>query len=162
MRAFIASALLVLTSLGIATADEVKVAVSEVPVAGLEAAKALFPAASVSGAAKETENGKTFYEITLKHKGKTIDVTVGLDGALQWIEKEIDPQDLPKAVQATLEEKYPKAAYKIIEEVSTVKNNKPRLDFFEVLLVTAEKKELEIQIAADGKIKNVEQKSEQD
>ncbi len=162
MRALIASALLVLTGLRVATADEVKVALGEVPVAGLEAAKALFPAASVTGAAKETEHGKTFYEVTLKQKGKTIDVTVGLDGALQLIEKEIDPQDLPKAVQAALEERYPKAAYRIIEEVSNVKNNKPQLDCFEVLLVTAEKRELEIQITADGKIKNVEQKSEMD
>ena len=39
-----------------------------------------------------------------------------------------------------------------------VKDNKETLDFYEVLLVTTEKKEIEIQILADGKIKAEEEK----
>src|SRR4051812_10757318 len=43
-----------LSGLGIARADESKVALSEVPKAGVEAVKSLFPAAEITGAAKET------------------------------------------------------------------------------------------------------------
>lgn len=144
--------------IGFARADETKVPLGDVPPAGLAAVKAMFPAAEISGAAKETEDGKTVFEVTLKQKGRNIDVTVGTDGKIQLVEKEIADKDLPKPVRQALEAKYPKATYKIVEEVSSVKDNKLTLDFFEVLLVRADKKQLEVQIAPDGKIKHEEQK----
>lgn len=143
---------------GVARSDESKVPLGEVPKAGLEAVKALFPGAEITGAAKETEDGKTAFEVTLKQKGLNIDVTVGTDGKLQLIEKEIAAKDLPAAVRRTLETKYPKATHKIIEEVDSMKDGKPVVDFFETLLVTAKKETLEVQITPDGKIKSEEKK----
>jgi hypothetical protein len=143
---------------GIARSDESKVPLGEVPKAGIDAVKAMFPGAEIAGAAKETEDGKTVYEVSLKQQGRNIDVTLDTDGKIQLVEKEIADKNLPKAVKQALEAKYPKATYKIIEEVSSMKDGKLTLDFFEALLVTADKKTLEVQIAPDGKIKSEEKK----
>lgn len=141
-----------------ACSEESKVQISDVPKAGVAAVKAMFPDAEITGAAKETEDDKTVFEITLKQKGRTIDVTVGIDGNIQVVEKEIAENDLPAPVKRALETKYPKAAYKIVEQVEAVKNGKRTLDFYEVLLVTANHEKIEVQIAPDGKIKAEEKK----
>jgi hypothetical protein len=141
-------------------ADEEKVPLDKVPKAVLDAAKKRFPKAEVVGASKETENDKTVYEIELKENGKTIDVTITPEGVITTIEQQIDAKDLPKAVSEALEKKYAKATYKTIEAVYSVKDGKESLDFYEVLLVTAEKKEIEVKILADGKIKDEEKKPE--
>ncbi len=162
MRTWTCALAFLALTVAVARADESKVSLADVPKGGLEAVKAMFPAAEISGAAKETEDGKTFFEVTLKQKGRTIDVTVSLDGKIELVEKEIASADLPKAVSQSLEAKYPKATYKIVEEVSNVKDGKSTLDFYEALLVTADKQKLEVQIAPDGKIKKEEKKSEKD
>jgi uncharacterized membrane protein YkoI len=139
-------------------ADEEKVPLDKLPKAVAEAAKKRFPKAEVVGASKEKEDGKTVYEVELKEAGKTIDVTITPEGAITLIEQQIDAKDLPKAVAGALEKKYPKATYKTTEAVYAVKDGKEALDFYEVLVVTAEKKEIEVKVAADGKIKNEEEK----
>ncbi|MCE9565183.1 MAG: PepSY-like domain-containing protein [Planctomycetes bacterium] len=139
-------------------ADEEKVPLDKVPKAVLEAAKKRFPKAEAVGASKEAENGKTVYEVELKEGGKTIDVTLTPEGTITVIEKQIDAKDLPKAVAETLDKQYPKATVKIFEEVTAVKEGKEVIDFYEALLVTADKKEIEVQIAVDGKVKKVEEK----
>jgi hypothetical protein len=155
----LAIATLVLTVIsGIARSDESKVQLGDVPKAGVEAVKAMFPGAEITGAAKETEDDKTVYEVTLKQKGRTIDVTVGLDGKIQVVEKEIAASNLPAAVKRALEAKYPKATYKIVEQVEAMKDGKLTLDFYETLLVTANKEKIEVQVAPDGKIKAEEKK----
>ena len=143
---------------GIARSDESKVELGDVPKGGMEAVKAMFPGAEITGAAKETEDDKTVYEVTLKQKGRTIDVTVGLDGKIQVVEKEIADKDLPAAVKKALEAKYPKATYKIVEQVEAMKDGKLTLDFYETLLVTAKQEKIEVQVLPDGKIKAEEKK----
>ncbi|MBP3955851.1 PepSY-like domain-containing protein [Gemmata sp. G18] len=139
-------------------ADEEKVPLEKVPKAVLEAAKKRFPKAEVVGASKETEKDKTVYEVELKEAGKTIDVTLTPEGIITTIEKQIDAKELPKAVTDALEKKYAKATFKVVESVYSVKDGKEALDYYEVLLVTAEKKEIEVEILADGKIKHEEEK----
>jgi uncharacterized membrane protein YkoI len=139
-------------------ADEEKVPLDKVPKAVLEAAKKRFPKAEVVGASKETADGKTVYEVELKEAGKTIDVTLTPEGVITTIEQQIDAKDLPKPVAEALEKKYPKATYKLVEAVYAVKDGKEALDFYEAVLVTADKKEIEVQVLADGKIKNEEEK----
>src|SRR5689334_4740830 len=135
-------ALLVLTAL--ASADEEKVPLDRVPKAVREAVKARFPDAELVSAEKETEGGRTVYEVAIKNKGQSIEVTATADGMILEIEKQIAARDLPGAVAKTLEEKYPRATYKIIEEVVKVKDGKEKLESYEVLLVTAGKKKLEV------------------
>ena len=158
IRLFAIAVLTLTVAIGTARSDESKVPLGDVPKAGLEAVKAMFPKADITGAAKETDNDKTVYEVTLKQMGRTIDVTIGIDGKIQVVEKEIAEKDLPVEVRRALDAKYPKAIYKIVEQVEAVKDGKPTLDFFETLLVTAQGESLEVQIAPDGKIKAEEKK----
>jgi uncharacterized membrane protein YkoI len=145
-----------------ARADEQKVPLDKVPKAVLNAVKARFPGAELVEAAKETEDGKTVYEVSVKNKGQKIDVTLSSDGAIQLLEKTISAKDLPKAVAAALEAKYPKAKYEIIEEVIKVQGGREHLEYYEALLVTADKKKVEVEVAPDGTIKKTEDKKGKD
>lgn len=137
----------------VAWSEESKVELGDVPKGGVAAVKAMFPDAKIEGAAKETEAGKTVYEVTLKQQGLNIDVTVDSDGKIQVVERQIAMKDLPAAVKQALDAKYPKATYKIIEQVDTMKAGKPALDFFEAHLLTTDKQSVEVEITPDGKIK---------
>jgi uncharacterized cupredoxin-like copper-binding protein len=140
-------------------ADEEKVALDKLPKAVVEAVKKRFPKAEMQSAEKETEDGKTVYEVAIKDKELTIEVTLTEEGTIIEIEKQIEAKDLPKAVSEALEKKYPKATYKTIEEVIKVKDGKENLEYYEVLLVTADKKKLEVSVTAEGKISKEEDKS---
>jgi hypothetical protein len=146
---------------GGARADEEKVPLDKVPRAVLDAVKKRFPDAEVKGAEKETEDGKTVYEIAIKNKGQNIEVTLTPEGTLTEIEKQIEAKDLPKAVSEALDKKYPKATFKTIEEVIKVKDGKENLEYYEVLLVTAEKKKFEVSVSPEGKIVKEEDKNKE-
>src|SRR6478736_4892021 len=121
MRALATVAVCLLAFSAPVRADEEKVPLDKVPKAVLEAAKKRFPKAEVVGASKETEKDKTVYEVELKEGGKTIDVTLTPEGTITVIERQIDAKELPKAVTETLDKEYPKATYKVVEEVTAVK-----------------------------------------
>src|SRR5262249_23093246 len=123
-----------------------KIKVSDLPRKVVEAVKAKFPDAKLTGAEKEKKGEETVYEVQITVKKQKIEVTANADGKILSIEKQIGGKDPPAAVTKTLEEKYPKATYKIIEEVTEGKKK-----YYEVLLVTADKKTFEVEIAPNGK-----------
>jgi hypothetical protein len=137
-------------------ADEQEVPLDKLPGPVMETAKRRFPKAQLLHAAKESNGGKTEYEVTIKEKGKKIDLTLTAAGVLILIEKEIDRKDLPQAVLDTLEKKYPGAKYKTLEEVIRVKDGEETLDFYEAHLETADKKKVEAKVGPDGKFKGEE------
>ena len=143
------SGLLALTSAS--RADEEKVPLADVPKAVLDAVKAKFPGAELTGAEKETEDGKTVFEIALKDKGCGVDVSVTPKGKIVEIERELAPADLPKPVAAAVEAKYPKATVKKAEETVEFEGNEEEKSY-EVVVVTAAKKTLELKVSPAGKI----------
>jgi uncharacterized membrane protein YkoI len=150
MRAFLLSSLAVMLLATTAVAE--KVELSKVPAKATDAVKKRFPGAKMIGATSSTADGKTVYEISIEDKDAKIDVTVTADGVIQVIEKTLAAKDLPKPVAAAVEGKFPKSTYKKIEEVTTVKDGKEKLDFYEIVIETAEKKTVELEVAPDGKI----------
>src|SRR5262245_36721406 len=62
-------------ALTVAVAEEEKVALKDVPKAVTDSVKKRFPDAELLSAEKETEDGKTVYELTIKDKKHKIDVT---------------------------------------------------------------------------------------
>lgn len=158
MRALLCVLTLAFAAATAARADEVKIDLDKVPAAVTAAVKKRFPKAEAVEAAKETDGDKTVYEVTVKDGGTKIDVTLTPQGVITMIERTIAAKALPKAVTDTLAEKYPKAAFKIVEEVIAVKDGKESLDYYETLLETADKKLVEVEITADGKIKKTEDK----
>jgi uncharacterized membrane protein YkoI len=146
---------------GTVRTDEEKVPLDKLPRAVSAAVKKRFPAAEVVSASKETEDGKTVFEVAIKDKGQKMDVSLTPEGAITEIEKTIAETDLPKAAAAALKNKYAGATYKTIEAIIHVKDGKETLDYYEVLLTTADKKKWEVCVTAAGEIKKTEDKSKE-
>ena len=135
----------------VAGADDKKVPLDKVPKEVMDAIKGRFPEAKVTSVEKETEDGAVVYDIELTHKGRKYEMDIKKDGTIIEIEKQVDAKDLPEAVTKAIEAKYPNATLKEIMEVNKVKDKKETPDHYEVVIVTAEKKELEITVSLDGK-----------
>src|SRR5712692_8932999 len=116
---------------------EEKVPLDKVPKAVLDAFKAKFPEAKVTQASKEIEEGKTIFELAFTYKDHKYEMEVEPNGTIIAIDKQLDEKELPEAVAKTLAEKYPKAKYKIIEEVT----KKDKIEYYEIELTTADKKD---------------------
>jgi hypothetical protein len=150
-------ALLGLTALRADEGNEEKVALDKLPKAVTDAIKAKFEGVELVSASKEKEDGKELYEVNVKHKGHKMDVTVTPEGKIVSVEKEIDAKDAPKAVAEALNSKYPKATVKKVEEV--VENEKT---VYEYLIVTADKKTLEVVFDPQGKVVKEEKKDKEE
>jgi Putative beta-lactamase-inhibitor-like, PepSY-like len=135
--------------------DEEKVPLDKLPKAVLDGVKAKFPAAELKGASKETENGKTSYEVSLQFNKANHDVILTPEGKITAIEKVIPETDLPKVVAETLKAKYPQATVKTAEQISDADD---KIAAYEVLLVLADKKGLEVKFDPNGKVLNEEKK----
>ena len=160
MRRIAMAGVALVVFIGAAHALSEKVPLDKVPKPVTEAVKKRFPKAEMKSASKDTADGKTTYEVTLKDDGKNIDVSLTADGAITGIERELAFKDLPKAVAETFEKKYPKATYTIIEEVTKVADGKEKIEYYEAVLVTAEKKTFEAEVFPDGKFKGETEKKD--
>ena len=131
-----------LGSLSAARAGEEKLSLDKLPRAVSDAVKKRFPAAELTKASKETEGGKTEYEVVIKDGGTKIDVIVDPSGAITAIEKTIAVGDLPKAVRAALDAKYAGATCRGAEAIIKVKDGKEAFDCYEVVLTKSDKKKV--------------------
>lgn len=122
----------------------------KIPKAVMDALKSKFPKPEITKWTKETENGKVVYDIEFTQDGRKCEMDIQEDGTIVNIEREIAAKDLPKAVLAAVEKKFPKATLQEIMEVKAGKEEK--LEGYEIVLVTADKKKFEIMVAPDGKI----------
>jgi hypothetical protein len=159
MRSLMMAAAAALVLTGPARAGE-KVAPDKLPNPVTEAVAKRFPKAEVKGASKDGTGDKTVYEVTLKESGKNIDVSLTPAGGITQIEQELAFKDLPKPVAATFEKKYPKATYTIIEAVIAVKDGKEVVEYYEAVVVTADKKTFEAEVLADGTFKEEKEKTD--
>jgi hypothetical protein len=128
---------------------EKKVDLKKVPAAVKKAVKKAFPDGKIVSVSTEKEKGELVYEVQLKVKKQNVDATFTPDGKLVSVEKEITVADLPKAVKDALDKRYPKATVKKVEDVRITAGDKK---FFELLLVTQDKKTVEVKFAPDGKL----------
>ena len=124
----------------------------KIPKAVMDALKAKFPKAEIHKWTKEKEGDDVVYDIEFKQEGRKFEADIKEDGTIHNWEKEIAAKDLPKAVTKAVEKKYPKATLKEIMEITEVKDGKEELEGYEIVLETADKKEVEVTVAPDGKI----------
>src|SRR5262249_45745696 len=117
----------------------------------MAAIKDRFPGADITSAEKENEDGQVVYDIELKHKDRKYEMDIKEDGTILEIEKEIAAKDLPDAVKKAVEAKYPKATIKEIMEVNKVKDKTETPASYEIVVVTEDKKEIELDVSLDGK-----------
>jgi uncharacterized membrane protein YkoI len=139
-------------------AQEVQIKLDQVPKAVMESARAKFPGAVHRGAARETEEGKTVYELALTHEGHRMDVTFQENGTLVLIETEVPEAEVPAPVRKAAQDKYPGAKINLAESVKKGPQVKKGVDYYELHLTTADKKSAEIEVDAQGKILGTEEK----
>jgi uncharacterized membrane protein YkoI len=139
-------------------AQEAEIKLDEVPKAVMDSAKAKFPGAKMREAAKETEDGKTVYELSMTHEDHKMDVTFQEDGTLVLVETEVSETELPAAVMGAVKDKYPGGKIKLVESVKKGPEVKKEVDYYEFHLTTADKKSAEVEVDATGKILKTEEK----
>jgi hypothetical protein len=128
---------------GAAQADEEKIDFDELPKAVIKAIKAKFPRAEIKEAVEEEgEDGATTYEVSLEFKGHAYDVALKPNGTIVEVEKEIEIDELPKAVTAALAAKHPEAKIEKAELVT--KGSAPA--YYELVITT------EVLFSAKGKL----------
>jgi uncharacterized membrane protein YkoI len=145
-----------------ARAQEEKIKLDQVPKAVMDSAKDKFPGAEMREASKETEDGKTVFELSMTHEEHKMDVTFGADGTLVLVETEVSEKDLPEAVMQAVKDKYPGAKIDLVESVKKGPKVKKEVDYYEFHLKTADNKSAEVEVDSKGKILNNEQRKEKD
>ena len=151
VSAVVVAAVFVLPAAVARAGDEPK-DLDKIPKAVMDALKAKFPGAKIDTWTKETENGKVIYDMEFKKDGRKAEADIAEDGTIQNFEEEFDAKDLPKAVTEAVEKKYPESKLKEVMEITEIKDKKEVHGGFEIVLETADKKEVEVTVAKDGKI----------
>ncbi len=124
----------------------------DVPKTILAAFEQSYPKAKVQGYSKETDKGKTVYEIESK-EGKTArDVSYNEDGSLVSVEESIQYSELPETVRGAIAKEYPKHKAVICEKIM-----KGTTTEFEVLLKSGKQK-IEVVYNPDGSVVEKETK----
>jgi len=101
-----------------AFAQEAKIKEKDVPPAVIAAFKSAYPNATVRGYAKESEKGKTFYEIESKDGATMRDLLYNPDGTVAEIEETIAATDLPAEAHQIIKSKYPRGVVSRAEKVT--------------------------------------------
>jgi uncharacterized membrane protein YkoI len=135
-----------------AAAQDKKSDLDRIPKPVMDTLKARFPKAEIQKWTVEKEGDKVVYDIEFKQGARKFEADIFEDGAIHNWEKEIAAKDVPEAVRAAVEKKYPKATWKEVMEITEVKDKKERLEGYEIVLGPADKKEVEVTVAPDGKI----------
>jgi hypothetical protein len=142
-------ALLILLLVAPAAADRVPLHLVPRPV--VDAVRARFRDARISGVEKDLHDGRVLYEVAMKDAGRRLDVLVTPEGGILWIKKAVAPRDLPAAVTGRLAERYPGAVYQEAEEVLAIEGGRETLAGYEVVLLTAGKAMVEVQVDPEGR-----------
>ena len=137
---------------GAVGAQEERIPPDKIPKAVMDALLAKFPKAKIDKCVKEKEDNEVIYDIEFKQEGRKCEADIKENGTYLNYEKAIEAKDLPKAVSAAIERRYPKSTMKEIMEETGVKGTDEKLSAYEVVLETAEKKEVEVRLSPDGKI----------
>ncbi len=98
---------------------------------------------------KDDDDSEVIYEVTLSEKGKTIDVTVDEEGDIEEVERSIELKELPRLVADALARKFPKSTLKSAEAIYEVEDGEMEFEGYEVILETADKKEIEADVEVE-------------
>jgi len=129
-----------------------KLELDKIPKVVMEALKAKFPKAQIHKWTKEKEGDDVVYDIEFKQENRKCEADIKENGTYINFEKALAAKDLPRPVKQAVEKKYPKATLKEIMEITDVKGKDEKLEGYEVVLETSDKKEVEVTVAPNGKI----------
>jgi hypothetical protein len=133
-------------------AQEEPVPQDKITKAVMNALLAKFPQAKIDKCVKEKEGNDVIYDIEFKQAGRNCEADIKEDGTYLNYEKAIAARDLPRAVKEAIEKRYPRATLDEIMEETEVKGKDEKLSAYEVVLVTADKRSVEVRLSPEGKI----------
>ncbi len=122
----------------------------KIPQVVMTGLKTRFPKADIHKWTKEKEDDIVVYDIEFKQEGQKFEADIKEDGTIYNWEKEIADKDLPEAVKKTVEVKYPNSTIKEIMEITAVNDGQDMLEGYEIVLVTAENKDIEVTVTPKG------------
>jgi hypothetical protein len=128
-----------------------KVSEDKLPKAVDTAIQERFPDAKLTSFDKQKDKGKVVYEIKLNHKDRKYEMDIFEDGTFDEIKKEIYAKDIPKSVAKAAKEKHPDATIEIAWEINIIEDNKQKAVHYEVVLQTADKQKVDLEVPLDGK-----------
>jgi len=137
---------------GVVIAKEEAVPLDKIPKAVMDSLLAKFPKAKIDKCTKEKEGDDVIYDIEFKEEGRKCEADIKEDGTIVNFEKAIEARDLPKAVSEAIDKRYPKAKYKEVMEETEMKGKEGKLVAYEVVLLTADNKEVEVKVTTTGEI----------
>lgn len=146
MKKYVTYAVLLCGTATLAAAQEKKPKPSEVSPALTAAATKRFPGAQISNWSKETEDGKTTFEVSVKDASGKRDAVFLEDGAFVATEEKIPISAIPPVVKKAILDKYPNATFRAAEKVSHESGDSD----YEIDLAKAAHKE--VTVSAGGKI----------
>ena len=149
----VTAATLVLGLASAAAAQDEKVPADKLPQKVTATLKARFPGATITTATKTVENGEVIYDVEMTRAGRKHEMDLREDGSIVNFENEIAIKELPRAVRDAVAARYPKCTFKEAMQVMVIKDGKDTVDEYKVIIVTADKKDLELTVSTDGTIK---------
>lgn len=128
--------------------QEKKISGKDLPPAVKSAFEKSYPQAKIKGLAKETENGKTYFEVESVDGKLRRDLLYTPEGDVYEIEETFDAKTLPQAVKDVLQKKFGK--YSVTKAERTTHGTEMQYD----LALKCGKKSFEASIDPTGKILN--------
>lgn len=132
--------------------DKDKLDLDKIPKKVMDALKTKFPTPQITKWTKEKDGADVVYDIELTLKGRKCEADIKEDGTIVNYEKEIAAKDLPAAVTRAVQAKYAKSKFKEVMEITDVMGKEEKLHGYEIVLETADRKEVEVTVAPNGKI----------
>jgi hypothetical protein len=137
--------LLAVGSLAVAADDYQPLPLNQVPKAVRDAVMKRFPDAKPQEAHQGTdENKKPYFDVHVLVKNQKVWVTCEVDGTIRTVDREIALSEVPKAVAAAVQKRYPKAAVRLVNEIT--EGSAPTYD----VALTFNKKKLVASFSAAG------------
>jgi hypothetical protein len=137
---------------GAVRAQEEAVPHDKIPRPVMDAVRAKFSNARIDKSTKAKEGKDVIYDLEFTYGGRKGEADIRENGTYVNYEKAIAAGDLPKAVRDAVEKRYPKATLKEIMEETEVHGKDEKLSAYEVVLVAANKNEVEVRVSPAGKI----------
>lgn|SRR5262245_5249699 len=152
MKTIVSLSVCVLLSLPAAPAraQDEKVDLDKIPEKVMATLKAKFPGAKITAATKAKENNETIYDIEMTKDGKKCECDLKENGTIVNFENEIAVKDLPTAVVKAVQAKHANCKLKEAMVTMVIKDGKDVIDGYEVLIDTADNKEVELTVSPDG------------
>jgi hypothetical protein len=133
-------------------ADRQDLQLDKIPKEVMDALMIKFPKAEIRQWTKEQENDLIVYDIEFRQENIKFEADIRENGVIHNWEKEITVQDLPEIVQKVVKIQYQGYLTQEIMQITDVTNGLESLEGYEIVLQTANKKNVEVTLAPDGTI----------